>query len=73
MYVCMHVCMVPLLSGVDFGVDLDSRVALVGPNGAGKSTLLKIMTGELLPVRNVYDTCMYVCMYFVNVHVRMGK
>jgi ATP-binding cassette subfamily F protein 2 len=24
-----------LYSGVDFGVDLDSRVALVGPNGAG--------------------------------------
>ena len=35
---------------VDFGVDLDSRVALVGPNGAGKSTLLKIMTGELQPL-----------------------
>ena len=39
-----------LYSGVDFGVDLDSRVALVGPNGAGKTTLLKIMTGELMPV-----------------------
>ena len=39
-----------LYHGVDFGVDLDSRVALVGPNGAGKSTLLKIMTGELQPV-----------------------
>lgn len=39
-----------LYSGVDFGVDLDSRVALVGPNGAGKSTLLKIMTGELAPL-----------------------
>jgi ATP-binding cassette, subfamily F, member 2 len=24
-----------LYHGVDFGVDLDSRVALVGPNGAG--------------------------------------
>jgi len=39
-----------LYSGVDFGLDLDSRVALVGPNGAGKSTLLKILTGELTPV-----------------------
>lgn len=39
-----------LYSNVDFGVDLDSRVALVGPNGAGKSTLLKIMTGELIPL-----------------------
>ncbi|CAM6042866.1 unnamed protein product [Sphagnum compactum] len=35
---------------VDFGVDLDSRIALVGPNGAGKSTLLKLMTGDLVPL-----------------------
>eukprot|EP00405_Crypthecodinium_cohnii_P013611 CAMPEP_0206448932 /NCGR_PEP_ID=MMETSP0324_2-20121206/17787_1 /ASSEMBLY_ACC=CAM_ASM_000836 /TAXON_ID=2866 /ORGANISM="Crypthecodinium cohnii, Strain Seligo" /LENGTH=614 /DNA_ID=CAMNT_0053918211 /DNA_START=97 /DNA_END=1941 /DNA_ORIENTATION=+ len=34
---------------VSFGVDLDSRIALVGPNGAGKSTLLKLMRGELEP------------------------
>ena len=26
---------VELYSNVDFGVDLDTRVALVGPNGAG--------------------------------------
>lgn len=39
-----------LYSHVDFGIDLDSRVALVGPNGAGKSTLLKLMTGELAPI-----------------------
>eukprot|EP00002_Diphylleia_rotans_P033355 TRINITY_DN7081_c0_g2_i4.p1 TRINITY_DN7081_c0_g2~~TRINITY_DN7081_c0_g2_i4.p1 ORF type:complete len:586 (-),score=161.08 TRINITY_DN7081_c0_g2_i4:542-2299(-) len=35
---------------LDFGVDLDSRIALVGPNGAGKSTLLKLMVGELVPL-----------------------
>lgn len=34
---------------VSFGIDLDSRVALVGPNGAGKSTLLKLMRDELQP------------------------
>ncbi|KAK9485286.1 P-loop containing nucleoside triphosphate hydrolase protein [Lipomyces starkeyi] len=38
-----------LYEHLDFGVDMDSRVALVGPNGVGKSTLLKIMTGELQP------------------------
>lgn len=38
-----------IYKNIDFGVDLDSRVALVGPNGAGKSTLLKLMTGELFP------------------------
>jgi len=34
---------------LDFGMDLDTRVALVGPNGAGKSTLLKLLCGELAP------------------------
>lgn len=34
---------------LEFGVDLDSRIALVGPNGAGKSTLLKLIVGELHP------------------------
>ena len=32
---------------VDFGIDLESRIALVGPNGAGKSTLLKLIDGEV--------------------------
>ncbi|CUS24191.1 LAQU0S14e02256g1_1 [Lachancea quebecensis] len=36
-----------LYEHLNFGVDMDSRIALVGPNGVGKSTLLKIMTGEL--------------------------
>ena len=39
----------PLYTNVNFGVDLDSRVALVGPNGAGKTTLVKLMAGELQP------------------------
>lgn len=34
---------------LEFGIDLDTRVALVGPNGAGKSTLLKLLCGELVP------------------------
>lgn len=32
---------------LDFGIDLETRVALVGPNGAGKSTLLKLIDGEV--------------------------
>eukprot|EP00842_Homolaphlyctis_polyrhiza_P006982 jgi/Hompol1/873/HPOL_004036-RA len=32
---------------LEYGVDTESRIALVGPNGAGKSTLLKLMSGEL--------------------------
>ncbi len=38
-----------LFDGVSFGIDCDSRIALVGPNGAGKSTLLKLMVGENVP------------------------
>eukprot|EP00123_Amoebidium_parasiticum_P001713 comp12876_c1_seq1/m.8057 comp12876_c1_seq1/g.8057 ORF comp12876_c1_seq1/g.8057 comp12876_c1_seq1/m.8057 type:complete len:584 (-) comp12876_c1_seq1:185-1936(-) len=38
-----------LYKNLEFGIDLDSRIALVGPNGAGKSTLLKLMVGELRP------------------------
>jgi len=36
-----------LYRDLDFGIDLDSRIALVGPNGAGKSTLLKLLVGQL--------------------------
>jgi len=42
-----------LYNNVSFGVDCDSRVALVGPNGAGKSTLLKLMVNELSPVQGL--------------------
>jgi len=36
-----------LYKDLEFGIDLDSRIALVGPNGVGKSTLLKLMVGTL--------------------------
>ena len=39
----------PLFKNVDFGIDMNSRIAIVGPNGVGKSTLLKILVGELSP------------------------
>lgn len=34
---------------IDFGIDLDTRIALVGPNGAGKSTLLKLLCTDVMP------------------------
>ena len=42
-----------LYENLDFGVDMDSRTALVGPNGVGKSTLLRIFTGKLSPTGGV--------------------
>ncbi|KDO18502.1 hypothetical protein SPRG_16178 [Saprolegnia parasitica CBS 223.65] len=42
----------PLLyEGVELGLDMDSRVALVGANGSGKTTLLNLITGDLTPVK----------------------
>mmetsp|Transcript_10800 Transcript_10800/g.20530 ORF Transcript_10800/g.20530 Transcript_10800/m.20530 type:complete len:455 (-) Transcript_10800:329-1693(-) len=38
-----------LYKGLDFGLDMDSRVAIVGPNGAGKSTFLHLMEGKIVP------------------------
>mmetsp|Transcript_6870 Transcript_6870/g.14716 ORF Transcript_6870/g.14716 Transcript_6870/m.14716 type:complete len:601 (-) Transcript_6870:525-2327(-) len=55
----------PLLyENVDFGVDLDSRMALVGPNGAGKTTFLKMLMGELVPTNGNIKT---------HSHLRISK
>lgn len=39
----------PLFVNTEFGIDMNSRVAIVGPNGVGKSTFLKLLTGDLIP------------------------
>jgi len=49
---------------LDFGVDLDARVALVGPNGAGKSTLLKLIDGQLIPTDGLIRR---------NSHLKIGR
>ena len=41
----------PLFKNVNFGIDMESRVAIVGPNGVGKSTFIKLLVGDLTPVR----------------------
>jgi len=53
-----------LYTHLDFGVDLDSRIALVGPNGAGKSTLLKLMCQELIPTLGQVSA---------HTHLRIGR
>lgn len=55
----------PLFNGVDFGIDLNSRIAIVGPNGVGKSTFLKLLVGDLSPkkgelIRNHRLVCILV-------------
>lgn len=38
-----------LFRGLNFGLDMDSRVCIVGPNGSGKSTIIKLITEEVSP------------------------
>jgi ATP-binding cassette subfamily F protein 3 len=40
-----------LLQGVNFGVDLTSRIAILGANGQGKTTLLNLIMGKLKPIK----------------------
>jgi len=42
-----------IYKNLEFGIDLDTRLALVGPNGAGKSTLLKLLYSELFPTEGM--------------------
>ena len=37
------------LDGLNIGVDMGTRVAIVGPNGAGKTTLMNLLAGDLTP------------------------
>merc|ERR1719483_811388 len=41
----------PLFKNVEFGIDMQSRVAIVGPNGVGKSTFLKMIMQDLEPTK----------------------
>ncbi|GAA5912857.1 hypothetical protein JCM6882_009497, partial [Rhodosporidiobolus microsporus] len=40
-----------LYKDTSFGIDMDSRIAIVGQNGTGKSTLLNLITGALQPTQ----------------------
>eukprot|EP00092_Neocalanus_flemingeri_P008218 GFUD01008860.1.p1 GENE.GFUD01008860.1~~GFUD01008860.1.p1 ORF type:complete len:771 (-),score=301.53 GFUD01008860.1:52-2079(-) len=41
----------PLFKNVEFGIDMQTRCAIVGPNGVGKSTFLKMIMGDLEPTK----------------------
>jgi len=53
-----------IYKNLEFGMDLDTRLALVGPNGAGKSTLLKLIAGELHPTEGMIRR---------NNHLKLGR
>merc|ERR1711971_1047667 len=53
-----------IYKNLEFGLDLDSRSALVGPNGAGKSTLLNLICGELVPTAGMVRR---------NNHLKIGR
>nr|UOU03350.1 ATP-binding cassette subfamily F2 [Brachionus rubens] len=53
-----------IYKNLDFGFDMDTRVALVGPNGAGKSTLLKLIDGQILPTDGQVRR---------NTHLKIGR
>merc|ERR1719411_1528655 len=53
-----------IYKNLEFGLDLDSRLALVGPNGAGKSTLLNLICGELHPTEGMIRR---------NNHLKLGR
>jgi len=61
-----------LYQNCDFGVDCESRVAIVGPNGAGKSTFLKLLTGEIEPTEgHVGRHAKLVVAKFTQHHIEM--
>jgi len=39
-----------LFEHLDFGINMESRIAVVGPNGIGKSTFLNLLIGRIEPV-----------------------
>lgn len=51
-----------IYKNLEFGIDLDTRLALVGPNGAGKSTLLKLLYGE------VSETLIFICTFILKLY-----
>jgi len=53
-----------IYKNLEFGLDLDTRLALVGPNGAGKSTLLKLIYGDLHPTEGMIRR---------NNHLKIGR
>jgi ATP-binding cassette subfamily F protein 3 len=57
-----------LFKNLNFGIDLDSRIAMVGANGIGKSTILKLISGDLQPTSGTVFRSPKVRMAVFNQH-----
>jgi ATP-binding cassette, subfamily F, member 2 len=57
-----------LYTDLEFGIDQDSRIALVGPNGVGKSTLLKLLIGSIQPVEGSVSRHSHLRFSYYNQH-----
>ncbi|XP_062221437.1 ABC transporter F family member 3 [Phragmites australis] len=57
-----------LFKNLNFGIDLDSRIAMVGSNGIGKSTILKLISGDLQPTSGTVFRSPKVRMAVFNQH-----
>lgn len=44
-----------ILSEIEFGFDMNSKIVLVGPNGSGKSTFVKLLAKEIKPITGQVD------------------
>ena len=60
----------PLVSGIRFNLQCDTRIGLLGANGEGKSTLLKTLAGQLEPLAGDLNTADHLrCGYLAQHHV----
>jgi len=57
-----------LYTGVEFGINAQSRVVLLGENGNGKTTLVKLMLGSLKPTKGEVIVNSGVRVALVNQH-----
>ncbi len=63
-----------LISGINWSLQPQKRVALIGPNGSGKTTLLRILIGEIEPHKGMIAKPRHYCIgYLPQEEVVVGE